>query len=268
MYSIIPTVNYPTVSFGKYKCQSITKLLADFNYCQWLVQQDWIHTPKCPADIRKYVDVRDRVLRAHPSLVQLVPAQFASTLPSDVLLRNSNVYTTQHSGSETETDSSTDEVEWNSEEELMTDQETDQDEDSQVYIVDKVLDHEQRPDGMFYLIKWQGYPSSENTHEHERDISTDLLAVYWKNKYFEVINGNNDIKPWDELPTYEERESNAEESEEVESDDEPVQVVNSGMNSPQFQDADYINVHSITHPVEPTAPLRRSARLQAKRPAW
>ena len=271
MYSYSRSANRSSnVTFGKYKCQPISTLLNDINYCTWLVQQEWVHNPKCPSDVHKYVEVRDQVLRRHPSLLHLVPTQYASTLPSELLVLNSNVYTSQNSESDSE---STEELQWNSEEEIMqtTDDETESDESSQVYVVDKVLDHDQRPDGMYYLIKWQGYPNSENTHEHESNVSHDLLADYWKKMYFETLNAAQyDVKPWDDVPSTVDDDVVDDVVDDSDVEDEPVQVANSGSNSPRFQDTGYLHVHSIepSYQVEPVAPIRRSARIQAKRQAW
>ena len=59
---------------------------------------------------------------------------------------------------------------------------------SNEYEVEVILKHQKRKQNKcnvtYYLIKWSGYPSSENTWEPEENISTDLLFVYWKRRYF------------------------------------------------------------------------------------
>jgi hypothetical protein len=50
------------------------------------------------------------------------------------------------------------------------------------YDVEEVRDRRQRKDGQWeYLIKWEGYPDSENTWEIATNLSQETLKQYWKN---------------------------------------------------------------------------------------
>lgn len=217
------------VTFGKYKCQSLSNLLNDINYCTWLIQQDWVHEPKCNTDIFKYLDVRDHVLMRHPHLIDLVPNKNQHNIPETILNLKSNI------------------VQWDSEEELVdtdetvtdtnsdtnseVDSEADSDADTEVYQVERILGHEQRPDGTYYLIKWDGYDPAFNSYEHEKNITEDILLVYWKQLYSALLASiQSDTLKASDVYTDEE-------------EDEPV-----------------IQVVSSRQPE-----VRRSARLQAKR---
>mmetsp|Transcript_8379 Transcript_8379/g.12989 ORF Transcript_8379/g.12989 Transcript_8379/m.12989 type:complete len:94 (-) Transcript_8379:35-316(-) len=67
--------------------------------------------------------------------------------------------------------------------------------DLEEYEVEKVVDHRYRktafPDGSHdeYLIKWKGYPSSENTWEPESNLNPSALAeartLKWTTEQFE-----------------------------------------------------------------------------------
>jgi hypothetical protein len=50
-----------------------------------------------------------------------------------------------------------------------------------IYTVEKIIDHKGPANKRFFLVKWQGYPVSENTWEPESNLLTcqDLLAKYW-----------------------------------------------------------------------------------------
>ncbi|KXN85390.1 Histone-lysine N-methyltransferase SUV39H1 [Leucoagaricus sp. SymC.cos] len=60
--------------------------------------------------------------------------------------------------------------------------ELDQNEDT--YEVEAILNHKERRRTMYYLIKWKGYPQSENTWEPEENLqkSKRLLVRYKRSK--------------------------------------------------------------------------------------
>ena len=53
-----------------------------------------------------------------------------------------------------------------------------------IYTVEKLLNHRGPPSDRFFLIKWKGFPSSENTWEPEKNLLTcqGLLKKYWEDK--------------------------------------------------------------------------------------
>ena len=58
------------------------------------------------------------------------------------------------------------------------------------FVVEKILDHQlrHRPGKkknrkvMHYLIKWEGYPSTENSWEPEKNLTPDLQEEYWRSE--------------------------------------------------------------------------------------
>ncbi|PFX32446.1 heterochromatin protein 1-like [Stylophora pistillata] len=55
--------------------------------------------------------------------------------------------------------------------------------DEEVYEVEKVVDKRIHKGKVEYLLKWKGYPSSENTWEHEDSLDcSELLQEYEKNR--------------------------------------------------------------------------------------
>jgi hypothetical protein len=48
------------------------------------------------------------------------------------------------------------------------------------YEVEAIRGHRRGRMGQYYLLKWAGYPESENTWEHESNVNCpDLIAEYW-----------------------------------------------------------------------------------------
>jgi hypothetical protein len=46
-------------------------------------------------------------------------------------------------------------------------------EGDEMWHVEAVRDHEMRPDGLYYLIKWTGFPEEENTWEPATQLTED-----------------------------------------------------------------------------------------------
>ncbi|RIA86121.1 chromo shadow domain-containing protein [Glomus cerebriforme] len=56
------------------------------------------------------------------------------------------------------------------------------DEESEVYEVETVLDHNKRKNKTYYLIKWKGYSEEESTWEAEDNVfAEELVKEYWAN---------------------------------------------------------------------------------------
>jgi hypothetical protein len=52
-----------------------------------------------------------------------------------------------------------------------------------VYEVERIVDHRETTKGRQYLLKWAGYPESDNTWEAESDLHCSvLLRAYWNEK--------------------------------------------------------------------------------------
>ncbi|KAK9764685.1 hypothetical protein K7432_018673 [Basidiobolus ranarum] len=62
-------------------------------------------------------------------------------------------------------------------------QESEEEPEEEVYVVEKVVKHRKRDGKVQYFLKWKGYPHSENTWEDEDNVfCTDLIEEYWKNR--------------------------------------------------------------------------------------
>ncbi len=59
------------------------------------------------------------------------------------------------------------------------------DEDGDMYAVRRLLEFDVIGDESFYLVEWEGYPSSANSWEPSSNITQDLIDEYWEeqNRY-------------------------------------------------------------------------------------
>ena len=60
-----------------------------------------------------------------------------------------------------------------------------EEEEDQEYIVEKIVKHKKKATHYSYLIKWEGYPDSQNTWEPDENIPHEIKKQYWdeiKNK--------------------------------------------------------------------------------------
>lgn len=53
-------------------------------------------------------------------------------------------------------------------------------EDTDVYIVEKILNHRRKGKTTEYLIKWENYDSDHNTWEPAKNCAPDVIAAYEK----------------------------------------------------------------------------------------
>ena len=54
-------------------------------------------------------------------------------------------------------------------------------EEENIFQVEKIIDHEQRANVTYYLVKWKGFDSSQNTWEPSTNFnSTQIIKEYWK----------------------------------------------------------------------------------------
>lgn len=63
-------------------------------------------------------------------------------------------------------------------------EEDEEEEEEEEYEVEKVVDHKKGRGATKYLLKWKGYPDSDNTWEDEKglDHCHDLILAYWETK--------------------------------------------------------------------------------------
>jgi len=61
-------------------------------------------------------------------------------------------------------------------------EEAGEDEEEEVYIVERIVKHRKKGSRVQYFLKWKGYPDSENTWEDESNVfAQDLIDDYWQN---------------------------------------------------------------------------------------
>jgi hypothetical protein len=60
---------------------------------------------------------------------------------------------------------------------------SDNNDDKDVYVVEKIMDHRVSKLNQEYLVKWKGFDSSKNTWEpYSNFIDTDIIIQYWRKK--------------------------------------------------------------------------------------
>jgi hypothetical protein len=60
---------------------------------------------------------------------------------------------------------------------------SDDNDDKDVYVVEKIVDHRGSKLNQEYLVKWKGFDSSMNTWEpYSNFIDTDTIIQYWRKK--------------------------------------------------------------------------------------
>ena len=72
--------------------------------------------------------------------------------------------------------------------------------ENNVFEVEKIKGHKKKDDGMYYLVKWKGYPNSQNTYEPESNLTRALVKTYWDaqrkvNHITRSVERNN-ASPW------------------------------------------------------------------------
>jgi len=156
------------INFGKYNGNTLDALLKDFEYCRYLVKQPWLH------ERSQFQFVRRCILNKYPSLVHYIPGKFKKQLirASDTL--HSKIYS-----KEEETEVVHD---WASIFAQIDDSDVETDEEDRK-IPEEIVDDIHDGRHHMYLIKWCGLDDSQNTFEHEIDLSSQLVINYWKQKY-------------------------------------------------------------------------------------
>ena len=66
----------------------------------------------------------------------------------------------------------------------QSEEEAEEEEEEQEFPVEEIVDHQQTGNKIFYRVKWEGYPSSENTWEDARHLKNCQTKI---NEYWEKI---------------------------------------------------------------------------------
>ena len=66
--------------------------------------------------------------------------------------------------------------------------------DDEEFIVEKICDHQIRKNKTFYLIKWKGYDSKENTWEPEENLNCEVLLNEYKAEHIFFQNSQKKSK--------------------------------------------------------------------------
>ena len=53
---------------------------------------------------------------------------------------------------------------------------------SNIFEVEKILDHAQKPQGLFYYVKWKDYDIDQSSWEHEENLvdCNQVIRQYWR----------------------------------------------------------------------------------------
>ena len=143
--------------FGPYYKQPVSNIFQDKHYCAWLLCQREMHIANTDYQLQYKVEVRNRILLRFPDLFRLVPKDCIKAVPAHIL-QAVREYQREHLESHSE------------------------EEEDDVYEVEAILGHEEREEAVYYLIKWKGYSTEENTWEPSDHVSEDLKKEYWNKK--------------------------------------------------------------------------------------